>query len=146
MADVMTPAQRSRCMSRIRGKNTKPEVALRRALWSEGFRYRLHAKLPGRPDISVPALRFAIFVDGCFWHGCPVHGVRPKSNSIFWTAKIEKNRLRDHVVSQQLRSEGWKVFRFWEHQVDDQLDRVVARVVNARSKRGTQKRLSRPEK
>lgn len=85
--DVMTPEQRSRCMSHVRGKDTKPELLLRRALWKKGLRYRLFNKLPGRPDILFIRKRVAIFVDGCFWHGCPEHGTQPRSNADFWKKK-----------------------------------------------------------
>lgn len=129
--DVMTPAQRSRCMSRIRGKNTKPELALRKALWAKGLRYRIHYNLPGRPDIVFPGKRVAVFVDGCFWHGCPEHGVHPKTNASFWKQKIAGNIERDSRVTSELKSLGWVVLRFWEHEVNDNIDRVVVRILTA---------------
>src|SRR5262245_58666688 len=87
--DVLTPAQRSRCMSHIKGKDTKPELLLRKALWRLGLRYRLHAKIPGRPDVVFPKAKVAVFIDGCQWHCCPIHFVRPKSNQEFWDRKFE---------------------------------------------------------
>jgi len=123
--DVMTPEQRSQCMSRIKGKNTSPEILLRKALWRKGFRYRLHAKLPGKPDISFKSERLAVFVDGCFWHGCPIHGIKPKTNRIFWTRKIQGNLARDKKVIKELRKMGWRVIRVWEHEINVNLEKVV---------------------
>src|ERR1700759_1956636 len=105
--DVLTATQRSYCMSQIRGRNTKPEVRLRRALWSRGFRYRLNSRVTGRPDIVLTKHRLAIFVDGCFWHGCPAHGVRPRTNADFWKQKLKKNALRDKKVNALLLAENW---------------------------------------
>src|SRR3990167_909880 len=95
--DVLNPEQRSYCMSRIKGKNTKPEVALRKALWGLGFRYRIKSRLPGKPDIVFPALKVAIFVDGCFWHKCPEHYISPKTRVDFWEKKISGNVERDEI-------------------------------------------------
>lgn len=131
MPDVMTPEQRRRCMSRIRGRDTGPELKLRRALWARGLRYRVNYKLPGRPDIAFVKLRVAIFVDGCFWHGCPDHSVKPKTNADFWAKKLEENHARDIRVTKELESRKWKVIRFWEHQIMDDLDTVVDTVLKA---------------
>lgn len=125
-------------MSRIRGKNTRPELAIRQALWRRGLRYRLHHKLPGRPDIVFVKPRVAVFVDGCFWHGCPQHGVRPQTNRGFWDNKIRSNRKRDEMAGTQLESEGWVVLRFWEHEVKADLPKVteiVFRAVNRSKER-----------
>ena len=127
-SDVMTPEQRSRCMSRIRGKNTGPEMLLRKALWSRGLRYRIHYKITGSPDIVFPGKKIAIFVDGCFWHGCPEHGSRPKKNSEFWEKKISKNRSRDQKVTKELSASGWHVLRFWEHEIKNDLDSVIQKI------------------
>ncbi|MET0084739.1 MAG: very short patch repair endonuclease [Sedimenticola sp.] len=124
----MTPEQRSRCMSKIKGKDTKPELLLRKALWKKGLRYRIHYKLPGRPDIAFVGKRLAIFVDGCFWHGCPEHGVSPKSRSEFWKKKLERNRERDKEVNEALAEDGWLVMRFWEHEIMDDLPSVVRKI------------------
>lgn len=112
-------------MSRIQGKNTKPELMLRGCLWKFGLRYRLHYKLQGRPDIVFPGRRIAIFVDGCFWHGCPEHGVRPKTNRRFWHEKIKGNVKRDERNTMQLTKDGWTVLRFWEHDVEKDLAKVL---------------------
>jgi DNA mismatch endonuclease, patch repair protein len=129
--DVLTPTQRSLCMSRIRGKNTKPEIALRTALWSLGLRYRLHTPLPGRPDIVFSRSRLAVFVDGCFWHGCPEHGVKPKTNSAFWQTKLERNIARDLRTSASLKAAGWTVIRIWEHEICQDISEAVERVLQA---------------
>jgi DNA mismatch endonuclease (patch repair protein) len=117
MADFLTPAQRSERMSRIRGSNTRPELALRRELHRLGLRFRLHpGHLPGKPDIVLPRHRAVVFVHGCFWHrhaGCPV-ATTPKSNVDYWLAKFSRNVARDREVAQQLVAAGWRVFVAWE--------------------------------
>lgn len=126
LPDVMTPEQRSRCMSHIKGKNTRPELELRRSLWKRGWRYRVKTRLVGHPDLVFSTHRLVVFVDGCFWHGCPRHGVFPRSNRQFWKKKLSANAARDRAITVQLRKTGWKVLRFWEHDVDDHLQRVVS--------------------
>jgi DNA mismatch endonuclease (patch repair protein) len=119
MADVLTPEQRRLNMSRIRGGNTKPEKLLRSALHVEGLRFRIHRRdLPGCPDIVFSRARLAVFVDGCFWHGCPEHAVKPKTNAEFWADKLRRNKLRDRKVARVLKQQGWNVVRFWEHEVE----------------------------
>lgn len=118
MTDVLSPEQRRLNMSRIRGKNTRPEMRLRTALHMRGLRFRLHRKdLPGSPDIVFVRQKVAVFVDGCFWHGCPAHGARPQTNAEFWSEKIEKNRARDSRASRELKHLGWTVLRIWEHEL-----------------------------
>lgn len=120
---------RSALMSRIRGKDTKPEMRLRRALWAQGLRYRLQYRTPvGRPDLVFPGPKVAVFVDGCFWHGCPHHYVRPRSRREFWSEKLEQNFSRDHRQTTELESSGWTVLRFWEHEIFESLDRVVSEI------------------
>jgi DNA mismatch endonuclease (patch repair protein) len=131
MTDVMTPEQRSHCMSHIRGRNTKPEVVIRKRLWAKGLRYRLHSDLPGRPDIVFPGKKVAVFVDGCFWHRCPDHYQAPSNNSNFWKKKISGNVAHDVVVNHKLEEVGWRVLRFWEHEVRSDLERVVSMIVQA---------------
>ena len=116
MVDVLTPAQRRLNMSRIRDKDTKPEMLLRRGLHALGLRFRLHRKdLPGRPDLVFPARRAVILVHGCFWHGhsCPL-GKTPATRTEFWQAKIEGNRNRDELTSKALTVAGWRVLIVWE--------------------------------
>lgn len=119
---------KSEQMSRVKGKDTGPERALRRALWHAGMRYRLHLRLPGVPDLAFPGCKTAVFVDGCFWHSCPQHYTPPATNAAFWSEKIERNRRRDREVDELLENLGWKVLRFWEHELEQGLTDVVARV------------------
>lgn len=123
--DVMTPEQRSRCMSRIKGSNTGPELMLRRALWVRGWRYRLRTNVLGHPDLVFKGQKLVVFIDGCFWHGCKIHGVSPRSNRQFWENKLRANIVRDQKVTTSLRRAGWKVMRFWGHDIDNHLERVV---------------------
>lgn len=127
--DVLTKSERSYCMSRIRGRDTKPEVMLRRTLWKRGLRYRIHSGLPGRPDIVFPARKIAIFVDGCFWHRCPQHWKAPETNAAFWEQKILANQLRDERVNRVLEEAGWRVFRVWEHDVRKSLELTADRLI-----------------
>jgi DNA mismatch endonuclease (patch repair protein) len=139
MTDVLTPKQRRLNMSRIRGKNTKPETLLRSALHLRGLRFRIHSKeLPGSPDIVFSRQRIAVFVDGCFWHGCPAHSVQPKTNQKFWVQKIEGNRIRDGRNRTALKKLGWKVIRVWEHELKRDASYVassIERVVRADANR-----------
>jgi len=112
----------------IHGTNTGPEVLLRKALWRLGFRYRLNVKLPGRPDLVFPKFGAVLFVDGCFWHGCPKHLVWPKNNAVFWKKKILGNRHRDSVVSHELKRAGWFVIRVWEHQIRQDVNECALRI------------------
>ena len=135
MSDVLTPTQRHRCMSRIRSKATKPEMAVRRWLWAHGYRYRLNVKnVPGKPDIVMRRYRTAIFVNGCFWHGhegCSKF-VMPKSNTAFWEAKITKNRERDRQNYGILLQNGWQVIVLWECQlIKDKIEETMQLVAVA---------------
>ena len=115
MADVVDPATRSRMMSGIRGKNTKPELLIRKALHARGFRYRLHCDLPGKPDICLPKHRAVIFVHGCFWHGHECHLFKwPATRPEFWRAKIGRNREVDRAAVERLQEWGWRVCVIWE--------------------------------
>lgn len=116
MSDRMTQEQLHRCMSRIRGRDTGPELLVRRFLWRHGYRYRLYDKrLPGRPDIIMRKWRTVIFVNGCFWHGhdCEMFKM-PKSNVAFWEKKIETNRKRDRLNIERLTRMGFRVITIWE--------------------------------
>lgn len=116
MADTVDKATRSRMMAAIKGKNTKPELLVRKALHARGFRFRLHAKdLPGKPDIVLPKHRAVVFVNGCFWHGHSCKDFRwPKSNRAFWKAKITRNCERHASQVRLLRRKGWVVLHVWE--------------------------------
>lgn len=116
-------------MRRQRQAGTKPEVALRQELHRRGLRYRLTAPFKGvRPDIVFPGIRLVVFVDGCFWHGCPDHGTQPKNNAAWWAAKLDANKARDARQTAALKAAGWEVLRVWEHMpVLDAADLVTAR-------------------
>lgn len=117
MSDVVSPEVRSRMMAGIKGKNTRPELQIRKLLFAAGYRYRLHRRdLPGTPDIVMPGKRIAIFVHGCFWHGhqgCKLAKI-PSTRTDFWTAKIKANILRDRMAIDQLLLGGWRVLVVWE--------------------------------
>lgn len=117
MPDRLTPSQRHYNMSRIRGKNTKPEMLVRQYLWSHGYRYRLNCRnLPGKPDIVLGKYRTCIFINGCFWHGhqgCRYYTI-PKSNTEFWKNKVKRNRERDGEVLRKLVNSGWHCITIWE--------------------------------
>ena len=140
MSDTLSQTQRSYNMSRIRGKNTKPEILVRKGLHARGFRFRLHnKKLPGSPDIVLPKYGVAIMVNGCFWHGqkgCK-YATKPKSNVGFWDAKIARNRHRDEVTEAHLQALGWHVITIWEcelrtsSQLDDRLNTLTEEIRRA---------------
>nr|VFJ88185.1 MAG: T/G mismatch-specific endonuclease [Candidatus Kentron sp. H]VFJ90197.1 MAG: T/G mismatch-specific endonuclease [Candidatus Kentron sp. H]VFJ96564.1 MAG: T/G mismatch-specific endonuclease [Candidatus Kentron sp. H] len=131
MIDRLTPEQRRLCMSRVRGRDTKPELLLRKALWARGARYRLHAGLPGKPDLVFPGKRLAVFVDGCFWHGCPIHGGIPATNRAFWEKKLGDNVARDRRMDAKLAEMGWRVLRIWAHEIKQDTGAVVEKVMTA---------------
>ena len=119
MPDVFTKKKRSKVMAAIRARGNKDTelklISILRSDWITGW--RRHAKLPGRPDFVFRAKRVAVFVDGCFWHGCPKHGRRPGTNGEYWIPKLARNKARDRQTSQMLRKSGWIVIRFWEHEL-----------------------------
>lgn len=120
VADICSRATRSALMARIKASNTKPEISLRSQLQRLGLRFRIHARhLPGTPDVVFGRARVAVFVHGCFWHGCPEHYIAPKTRSAFWRAKVAANRERDERARSGLASGGWRVVELWEHEVED---------------------------
>jgi DNA mismatch endonuclease, patch repair protein len=126
--DKMTEKQRSYCMSRVRGKNTSIEILFRKMLSAAGIRgYRIRGKVAGSPDVYFPRLKFAVFIDGCFWHKCPRCFKKPKSNLAYWDKKIRDNVTRDRRVDNSLRAEGIKYMRIWEHDVRLNQDSVMRR-------------------
>ena len=135
MTDVLTSEQRSFCMSRIRGRDTKPERILRSLLWHKGLRFRKNYKnLPGRPDIVFIKPKVAVFIDGCFWHRCPTHYQPPAANAEFWEKKIAGNVKRDREVDKLLKTEGWNVIRVWEHEVREDPEAVAERIAGVLNK------------
>jgi len=130
MTDTRTPEQRKRIMAAVKGKNTAPEMALRRALHAAGVRgWRNHYKsAAGTPDLAWPALRVAVFVDGAFWHGHPSRH-KPGRSGAYWDEKIAKNVERDRRVDAELAADGWTVLRVWDFEVRKELEVVVERVV-----------------
>jgi DNA mismatch endonuclease (patch repair protein) len=116
MGDIYSKAKRSEVMSRIRGRENKDtELALAKLLRRQGIKgWRRHQPVFGKPDFIFPKFRFALFVDGCFWHGCPKHATKPKNNRVFWRRKLSANKKRDQVVNRTLRRAGWRVVRIWE--------------------------------
>jgi DNA mismatch endonuclease, patch repair protein len=132
MTDFLSPETRSRVMSRIRARDTKPELALRCALFARGVRgWRCHAKgLPGKPDLAFTRWRVVVFVDGCFWHGHPDFFTPGKSGP-YWDAKIERTKERDRLANAALVADGWRVLRFWDFEIESDLAGCVRRVMRA---------------
>lgn len=132
MTDFLSKEMRSRVMARIQSKNTKPELALRRALWAKGIRgWRVHSKaLPGKPDLAFTRWHVAVFIDGCFWHGHPDFFTPGKSGA-YWDAKIARTQERDRQVNDALRTASWTVVRFWDFEVERDIDGCVGRVLAA---------------
>ena len=130
-------ADARRRMQSVRQKNTSAESALRRELHARGLRYRIHVSVLTKPrrvaDVAFSGLRVAVFVDGCFWHGCPEHASWPSHNAELWKKKIDDNRARDAETTQRLVQAGWRVVRIWEHeQPGDAADRVEAELARGR--------------
>lgn len=123
-------------MTRQRRRDTRPEIAIRHLLHRRGLRYRVDAALPGmrrRADILFRSARVAVFVDGCFWHGCPEHRTRPKNNADWWAEKIARNIQRDRDTDQRLAEAGWHVVRVWEHEPAVQAAQRIADLVGDRT-------------
>ena len=123
----------SRRMAKVRQTGTEAELALRRELFRRGLRYRVSLQVLKKPrrvaDIAFPGLRVAVFVDGCFWHGCPKHATWPKQNPEFWRHKIETNRARDADTVAKLQAADWKVLRFWSHESSESAANAVSFLV-----------------
>jgi DNA mismatch endonuclease (patch repair protein) len=132
MADVFSKKKRSQVMAAIRAKGNKTtELKLAAIFRAQGIKgWRRHQPLPGKPDFAFPKARLAVFVDGCFWHGCPKHGRRPDSNRAYWLPKLRRNRERDDSVTQTLYSRNWRVLRLWEHALHEPT-KVASRVTQA---------------
>lgn len=131
---------RSRNMAAIRSRDTKPEIRLRKALFAAGLRFRLKVKIAGSPDIVFLRKKIAVFVDGCFWHGCPKCYKKPVTNQEFWAQKVEENRRRDREVDARLEEDGWSVIRIWEHKIKKDLNSVVETIKTAVQEDGSTQR------
>jgi len=134
-----TNPKRSHTMQSIKSKNTKPEIDLRQKLWALGYRYRIHVDyILGKPDIVFPKEKIAIFVDGDFWHGYNWEEKKKKikANREYWISKIEMNIKRDKDNNFQLKSNGWIVLRFWESEINNEIDKVINKILEAKNLRG----------
>ncbi len=126
------PLTRSEIMSRVKSKDSVAELSLRSALHAAGLRYRVHRPIEGvTVDLVFAGPKVAVFVDGCFWHGCPKHATYPKSNRDYWLPKLEENKKRDKRQTARLRRAAWRVMRVWEHDCLPPAPRVIARIVDA---------------
>ena len=135
--DRISKTARSRNMTQIRSRGSRTtEKRMRALLVSRKFRgWRMHPKILGSPDFAFFAERVLVFTDGCFWHGCPVCGHVPKSHRMYWKPKIERTVARDRLYSRSLRSQGWAVFRVWEHELSASADDVLERLRRVLKKR-----------
>jgi DNA mismatch endonuclease (patch repair protein) len=126
MADIFSKIKRSDIMSKVKNKDSKIEIALRKALWKEGYRYRKNStKYFGKPDIVLTKYKTVIFVDSCFWHGCKKHGSIPATRTDFWERKIARNKERDKEVNRHYKKEGWQIIRVWEHELKKDFEKTV---------------------
>ncbi len=131
-----TPLTRSEIMRRVKQKDTAAELSLRSALRGLGLRYRLHVRIEGvLADVVFPTAKVAVFVDGCFWHCCPMHASFPKNNQSYWLPKLAENKERDVRQSARLRSAGWIVIRIWEHECLPTSPKTAGRIAKAVSHR-----------
>ena len=132
MVDNLSKEKRSKVMASIRSTNTRPEIAVRKMLWSMGKRYRIHDRTVfGTPDISHKGKKVAVFIDGCFWHGCNICYKEPSTNVEYWRNKIRRNKERRILVTKHLFSSNWKVLEFWEHQVLNESNSVAKKISRA---------------
>lgn len=129
MTDVVSKNKRSEIMSAVRSKDTKIEIAFRKALWKQGFRYSKNsAKYFGKPDLVLKKYKTVIFIDSCFWHGCKKHCRLPATRKKYWTEKIERNKQRDKEVNRHYKKIGWKVIRVWEHDIENKAAKIITNV------------------
>lgn len=136
MADVFTKAKRSEVMSRIRSSgNKETELAMIKLFRKHKITgWRRNYPLFGKPDFTFPQQKVVVFVDGCFWHGCPKHSNMPRNNRAFWKRKLDSNKARDRKVNRMLRQKGWKVIRIWEHDLARHPQRALQRIINCNIK------------
>lgn len=129
--DTLTKDKRSELMAKIKGKGTKMERIVRLTLKGKGIKFKANPTIYGHPDIIIPKSRIAVFLDGCFWHGCKKDKTIPKSNTTYWESKIITNKRRDRLVSKTLRKRGWMVVRVWEHQIKNDPNIVLRKLRKA---------------
>ena len=130
--DKLTKEQRHKCMSAIKGRNTRPELLVRKFLFSRGFRYRLnHPRLPGHPDLVLRKYRTVIFVNGCFWHGHDCRNTRPAENKEYWQKKCERNMKHDKDVTAMFEARGWKVLRIWECELKKRNETILVEKIQS---------------
>lgn len=132
MADIFTKRKRSEVMSRVRGTgNRTTELRLIQVFRANCITgWRRGSNLHGKPDFAFPKLKIAVFVDGCFWHGCPKHGTKPKTNASYWREKITRNKARDRKVNRWHRANGWTVLRIWEHELSKKRATLLTRLLS----------------
>lgn len=129
--DTVSKQKRSEIMSRVKSKDSKIETLFRKELWKTGLRYRKNSsKYFGKPDIVLPKYKTAIFIDSCFWHGCKKHCRIPTTRKGYWKTKIERNRQRDKEVGKYYKKSGWKLFRFWEHEINKGRNKLINKIIN----------------
>jgi len=129
VVDVFSKDKRTEIMKSIKSKNTKLELKLRSAIWKSGLRYRVYYVVDGvSVDIVFPSKKIAVFIDGCFWHGCKKCRNIPKTNKNFWKNKIEKTKIRDKKNDKKLRKKGWHVLHFWEHEINKDIKKVIQKI------------------
>lgn len=131
MADTFSREERSEIMRRVKSKDTALERRVRSALHQRGLRFRLSYPLPGHPDIVFISGRVAVFIDSCFWHGCPQHVRMPRSNVEYWNRKIARNMERDSRTKAAYKRSGWKLMRFWEHELKENFDKCATKIEKA---------------
>ncbi len=126
--DTVTPKKRSEVMRAVKSSDTKIEVAVRSALWKRGLRFMKKSSLPGKPDIVFKGAKTVVFIDSCFWHGCPEHCRMPKTNRDYWEAKIQRNRARDSEIIRKYQSMEWSAIRIWEHELKANFEKCIERM------------------
>jgi DNA mismatch endonuclease (patch repair protein) len=130
MTDVFTKKKRSWVMSRIKNKNTKIENLLASKMSENDIGFKRYPKIFGNPDFMIKNSKIVIFIDGCFWHKCPIHYREPRTKKEFWLPKIKKNVKRDKEVNKHLKKEGYHVIRFWEHDIEKNSDKCIGKLLN----------------
>lgn len=140
MTDIFSKRKRSEIMSRVKSKGSLMEMSLMGELTKARLRYSKHVSgLPGTPDIVFRNKKLVVFLDSCFWHGCRWHGTMPSSNRAFWSEKLSANKRRDKIANREYAKMGWRVLRFWEHQIKKDRLKIVAQIKEALSEKGTKK-------